>query len=102
MLVTLTEVVASNSSHYGSSMATKKFTLREVSINPQHVICLREDQTMVSRMNEGFLPSGLDSRQKFTKLTLDKGQSGLELVIVGTPNQVREKLNISRAELLRG
>lgn len=102
MLVTLTEVVTSNSSHYGSSVATKKFTLREVSVNPQHVICLREDQTMVNRLNEGSLPSGLDTRQRFTKITLDRGQSGLELVIVGTPHQVREKLNISRAELLRG
>ena len=102
MLVTLTEVVASNSSHYGSSVAKRTFTLREVSINPQHVICLREDRAMTERLDEGSLPNGLDNRQRFTKLTLDRGQSGLELIIVGTPLQVKEKLNISRAELLRG
>ena len=102
MLVTLTEVVSSNSNHYGSSVATKNFTLREVTINPQHVICLREDSTMTTQLNEGSLPAGLDSRQRFTKVILDRGQSGLELTVVGAPNQVSEKLKISARTMLRG
>jgi hypothetical protein len=78
MLVTLTEVVSTNSNQAGSSMATKVFTLREITINPQHVICLREDSVMANRLDEGTLPQGLDNRQRFTKVTLDRGQSGLE------------------------
>jgi len=102
MLVTLTEVVSSNANHYGSSVATQTYTLREVTVNPQHVICLREDSSMPSRLTEGKLPEGLDSRQRFTKVILDRGQSGLELVVVGAPNQVSEKLRLSARELLRG
>lgn len=102
MLVTLTEVVSANSNVAGSSMATRTFTLREITVNPQHVICLREDATMTSRLDEGRLPEGMDSRQRFTKLTLDRGHSGLDVTIVGDPVQVKEKLRISAREILRG
>ncbi len=102
MLVTLTEVVSNNANHYGSSVATKSYTLREITINPQHVICLREDSTMPSRLTEGRLPEGMDSRQRFTKVILDKGQSGLELVVVGSPTQISEKLKVSTRTMLMG
>lgn len=102
MLVTLTEVITKNTNHYGSSVATQTYTLREVTVNPQHVICLREDSSMATRLTEGNLPAGLDSRQSFTKVILDRGQSGLELTVVGTPNQISEKLRVSTRELLRG
>jgi hypothetical protein len=102
MLVTLVEVVESRSNYSGTSVANKTFSLREISVNPNHVICLREESTMLRRLNEGTLPDGLDNRQRFTKLTLDRGHTGLELVVVGEPSQVKEKLQISARELLRG
>ena len=64
MLVTLTEVVSTNSNQTGSSMATKVFTLREITINPQHVICLREDSVMANRLDEGTLPQGLEGHPR--------------------------------------
>lgn len=102
MLVTLTEVISKNTNHYGSSVANQTYTLREVTVNPSHVICLREDSSMSSRLTEGNLPDGLDTRQRFTKVILDRGQSGLELTVVGAPTQVSEKLKLSARELLRG
>lgn len=102
MLVTLIEVVESRANHSGSSVAVKTYSLREVSINPNHVVFLREESSMTRRLNEGSLPEGLDVRQKFTKLTLDRGHTGLDLVVVGDPSQIREKLSISSRELLRG
>ncbi len=102
MLVTLTEVVSSNANHYGSSVASKVYTLREVTVNPSHVICLREDASMTSHLTEGRMPPGMDTRQRFTKVILDRGQAGLELTVVGDPNQVTEKLRLSTRELLRG
>lgn len=102
MLVTLVEVVESRSHYSGSSVANKTYSLREISVNPNHVICLREESSMLRRLDEGNLPEGLDERQRFTKLTLDRGQTGLELVVVGDPSQVKDKLRISARELLRG
>jgi len=102
MLVTLTEVISRNTNQQGTSVATQTYTLREVTVNPQHVICLREDSSMAGRLTEGTLPPGLDNRQRFTRVILDRGQSGLELTVVGTPNQISEKLRVSTRELLRG
>lgn len=102
MLVTLVEVVENRSNYSGTSVANKTYSLREISVNPSHVICLREESTMMRRLNEGTLPDGLDHRQRFTKLTLDRGHTGLDLVVVGDPSQVKEKLQISTREMLRG
>ena len=95
-------VVSKNTNHVGSSLAKQTYTLREVTVNPQHVICLREDSSMASRLTEGTLPDGLDNRQRFTRVILDKGQSGLEMTVIGTPSQISEKLRVSTRELLRG
>ena len=69
-----------------------EYKLREVFVNPRHVIALREDNYMKQNLCEGRLPEGLDNRQGFTKLTLDKGTVGLELTVVGTPTIIESKL----------
>lgn len=70
-----------------------QYDLREVFINPNHVVSLREDNHTKQLLGEGKLPKGLDERQSFTKLVLDKGTVGLELTIVGNPASVETKLN---------
>jgi len=71
------------------------YQLREVFVNPNHVISLREDCHMKQDLNEGNLPKDLDARQSFTKLILDRGSVGLELTIIGNPTTVESKLNNS-------
>ena len=69
-----------------------QYELREVFVNPTHVVSLREDGQMKNVLTEGRLPEGLDVRQSFTRLVLDKGTVGLELIIVGAPALVESKL----------
>jgi hypothetical protein len=78
------------------------FSLREVFINPSHIVSLREDNFMKRNLEEGKLPADMDLRQDFTKITLNKGTTGQELVVVGTPSLVETKLNGGSKELLRG
>ena len=70
----------------------QKYTLREVYVNPKHVVALREESTFKQKLTEGQLPESLDERQQFTRLTLDRGQVGLDLVVVGPPGIVENKL----------
>ncbi len=77
------------------------FSLREVYVNPEHVVCLREDGAAKKHLSEGRLPDELDDRQIFTKIHLNRGQSGIDITVVGDPNIVEEKLKSQKA-LLRG
>ena len=57
---------------------------------------------MSKLLNEGYLPEDMDKRQGFTKVYLDRGQSGIDLTVVGEASIVSQKLGIQQKELLRG
>jgi hypothetical protein len=78
------------------------YSLREIYINPEHVICLREDYHALQLLQEGKLPDDLDARQKFTRVQLNRGSAGLDIIVVGCPSVVEQKLNTSKKILLKG
>ena len=81
---------------------TSKYTLREVYINPKHVVAVRPDIRMKSVLQEGLLPEDLDERQSFTKVFLDRGQTGIDITVVGEAAIVSKKLGLHNRELLKG
>ena len=85
-----------------SNSTQKSYTLREVYVNPEHVVSLREEFSFKQKLEEGVMPDTLDSRQGFTRITLDRGQTGLDIIVIGQPNLVEEKLKGDRRELLHG
>lgn len=95
MMIKLIEIVQTNVSDY---------SLREVYVNPSHVVYLREDTLMRTKLHEGKnnFPEGLDRRQSFTKLQVHNGTTGTEFIVMGAPNLVESKLNGDKRELLHG
>ena len=85
-----------------SSSSQRSYTLREVYVNPKHVVSLREASSFQQKLVESNMPEGLDPRQGFTKVTLDRGQSGLDVIVVGQPNIIESKLAGNKRELLHG
>lgn len=79
----------------------KDYKLCEVYINPEHVVMLREDAYTSRLLQEKRLPKDLDDRQRFTHLTMQRGSSGTEVVVVGSPDVVRDTL-FQNKQLLRG
>ena len=79
-----------------------KYALRQVAINPSHVICIREDMATAKLLKENLLPQGLDPRSRFSRVTINKGHTGADMIVIGTPEQIQEKLYISRKQLLKG
>jgi len=77
------------------------YHLREVFVNPEHVVCLREDHKARTELTEGNLPQDLDKRQSFTKIHMNRGQNGIDITVVGSPASVEEQLK-SGKQLLRG
>ena len=104
MLVKLVEVieVKRNYSQKAENTGGSSYSLREVTINPNHVVCLREDMRMNQRLHEGRLPEDVDQRQRFTRVYLDRGQTGIDLTVVGSLEQTQRTLGVDNREVIRG
>ena len=97
MLVRLTEICQNN------MLTSKKqaYTLREVFINPEHVVMIREEARMQRINEQGDLPDNLSEGHRFTKLTINRGHTGTEIVVVGAPDTIEKSLNQNK-KLIRG
>ena len=72
------------------------FKLREIYINPSHVVCMYDDPAAKRNLKEGFLPNDLDKRQSFTKIRLNQGQSVYQITVVGSLSTIQETLGLSK------
>jgi len=98
--VKLTELFKQN--RFTSS--DNQFKIRPVYVNPDFVVCLREDiQTLrLLKEDKQLMPEGLDSRHEFTKLHINSGNSSFDITVVGSPDIVEEKLAAKTSSLLKG
>jgi len=86
---------------YQNSISKKKYSLREVFVNPDYIVSLVPDDFTMKLLREGAMPDSLDTRQQFTRITIHKGTSGQEMIVVGDVESVRTKL-YARAAILKG
>lgn len=96
MLVKLTEVCGN-----GAVTSNLRYSLREVFVNPEHVVMVREEHQMRNLNEQGMLTEGLDKKHRFSKITIDKGTTGTDIVVIGDPITVETALN-SRSYVLKG
>ena len=86
-----------------NSATSKTYSLREVFVNPEYVISLSPDTNTKRLLNEGRLPEGLSNLTEFTRVTIHKGATGQEMVVVGDISDVRSKLfSTNSNSLLKG
>jgi len=62
---------------------------------------VREEHQMKNLNEQGMLTEGLDKKHRFSKITIDKGTTGTEIVVIGDPNTVETVLN-KRNYVLKG
>tara|TARA_R110002073_G_scaffold133706_1_gene281183 strand:+ start:78 stop:353 length:276 start_codon:yes stop_codon:yes gene_type:complete len=79
-----------------------EYRIREIYVNPKHIVAMRQDDRMSSVLKEGKLPNELDNRQVFTKLYVDRGNTGIDVTVVGDLNTIKEKLGLGNRSLLKG
>tara|TARA_R110002124_G_scaffold136968_4_gene299828 strand:- start:339 stop:689 length:351 start_codon:yes stop_codon:yes gene_type:complete len=96
MLVKLIEIY--NKKTYASSTSGKieEFSLREVFVNPEHIVCMRENEALKTRLSETPLGKDIHPAEGFTKLYINRGQSGIDLDVVGDLNAIQGKLHGSK------
>jgi len=96
VLVKLTEVCSN-----GAVTTNRHYSLREVFVNPEHVVMIREEKHMRELNEGGHVAAGLDASHQFSKLTINRGQAGTEIIVVGSPEIVESTLKNNK-QLLRG
>ena len=96
MLVKLTEVC-----NNGAVTTNQVYSLREVFINPEHVVMIREERRMKELNERGKIATDLDKAHRFSKLTINRGHTGTEIIVVGAPEVVEGALKNNK-KLLRG
>tara|TARA_R110000782_G_scaffold137623_1_gene230152 strand:- start:1565 stop:1867 length:303 start_codon:yes stop_codon:yes gene_type:complete len=89
MIVKFIEVYSNKSF---SNKTNEGFSLREVYINPKHIVCIRVNEAIGRRVYGSPLGEEILKGQKFTKISLNRGQSGIDLDVVGDVSHVQEKL----------
>jgi len=100
MVVKFTEVARQNNVATRIDGSYEEYFLRDVFVNPEHVVCVREDGSFKSLLNEDKLPAGLDPNHTFSHVTVQHGHSGMSLIVIGDPTTVQTKLQ--GRELLNG
>ena len=66
--------------------------LRDVFVNPKHVVFLREDNLTKKFIHENNKGSDLEPNQTFTKVFIQNGSGGTEFVVLGEPTLIESKL----------
>lgn len=77
------------------------WNIREVTINPAHIVAMREDYTAKSALYENRMPEGLSQNVSFTRIYLNSGQSSLEVVVAESAEMIESKISNAR-RLLKG
>ena len=95
-LVKLTEVCGT-----GAVTNNAKYSLREVFINPEHVVMVREEHRLRTINEQGLISEELDINHRFSKLIIDKGNTGTEIVVIGAPEIIEKTLHTNK-QILRG
>ena len=95
-LVKLTEVCGT-----GAVTTNAKYALREVFVNPEQVVMVREEHRLRQLNEEGLIDKGLDTNHRFSKITIDKGNTGTEIVVIGAPEIIEKTLHTNK-QILRG
>ena len=91
MLVELVQIKFNYDSNY---------TLSTIYVNPLHIVSLSEDSRMKRALSEGKMNLEIHESATFTRLTLNESRAFSEMVVVGDPREIHEKIYNSKKRIL--
>jgi len=73
---------------------TGKYSLRNIYMNPNQVLVIKDDLHMKKELDKGFLPEGMDGTQEFTRIQVgcNSNYGALNLTVVGPVSVIAAKL----------
>ena len=80
----------------------KAWYLNKTIVNPNHIVVVTEDKNHNQLLKEGLIELGLDPNVSFSKVQMAVASGFNQLIVVGTPQSVMEKINRNTKQLLKG
>lgn len=79
--------------HTNKAEGQKHYHIRQVVINRRFITFMREDPAMSTYLKEGRLPETLSKDQKFTRISVARGNIGQDIIVLGDLQQVTNMFN---------
>tara|TARA_R110000824_G_scaffold66418_5_gene172351 strand:+ start:514 stop:789 length:276 start_codon:yes stop_codon:yes gene_type:complete len=76
--------------------------LNKVVVNSQYITTVSESQKHNTMLKEGKIHIGLNEHVTFSSITLDTKSGFDEMIVVGSPEQLLEKIKGTNKQLLKG
>ncbi len=76
--------------------------LNKVVVNPQYITTVRESREHNIMLKEGKIHIGLNEHVTFSSITLNNKTGFDEMIVVGSPEQLLEKIRNNSKQLLKG
>lgn len=82
--------------NYNKAEGFKTFSIREIAINPSYITNLKNDLLVENTLRDNpKCAEGLQKQQKFTRLYLNRGNSGYEIVVLGDLDSILKLLDMN-------
>ena len=79
--------------HTNKAEGQKHYHLRPVVINRRFITFMREDPAMGAYLREGRLPETLSKDQRFTRISVARGNIGQDIIVLGDLQHVTNLFN---------
>ena len=76
--------------------------LNKAIINPNHIVMVTESREHNSLLKEGKIELGFNPNISFSKVQMAAISGFSELIVVGSPSSIMEKINKNKKQLLKG
>jgi len=76
--------------------------LNKTIVNPNHIVLVTEDARHNQLLKEGLIELGLDPSVSFSKVQMAVASGFNQLIVVGEPSTIMEKINRNTKQLLKG
>jgi len=82
--------------------AGETWYLNKVIVNSQYITTVRESKEHNVMLKEGKIHIGLNEHVTFSSITLNSKTGFDEMIVVGSPEQLLEKIKKNNKQLLKG
>ena len=76
--------------------------LNKTIVNPNHIVLVTDDPKHNKMLKEGKIDLGFDSGVSFSKIQMAAASGFNQLIAVGSPSSIMEKINKNTKKLLKG